>query len=273
MAWIYLVESEDSRLHSASGYDQSPIAKLTPIVKEFSSVEWPRLRLPAPQSGMTYEAFQRGYPYLTTSFTEASRARISALQDAEKAWKESEADYFSRSCAWPKKSSPSSYFLKTCPPSPAVADFESLVKLPKWGIIVGGVLYPLLPLEHYTVEKGGSYLPIPNTLDHLPCRSVEAQQRVFQTHRKGRTQPCNLREWFYPKMWPTPKASDATRAGIKSESKRDNPALWYRIHEITGKKLNVLFLEWMMGYPEEWTELEPWAMRWFLSKRKRRSKY
>ena len=96
-------------------------------------------------------------------------ARTSALQDMEKAWKESEADYFSRSFAWPKKSSPNSYSWKTCQQLPFVGDCESLEKLPKWGMIVDGALYPLRrsePLHKrerwfllaYSTGKSGSRL-------------------------------------------------------------------------------------------------------------------
>src|SRR5690606_4566283 len=71
----------------------------------------------------------------STSSMEASHnhAKISVVQELEKAWMESEADFFSRSHAWPKKSSPSSYFLKTCQRSPHEGGFESLNALPRWG--------------------------------------------------------------------------------------------------------------------------------------------
>jgi hypothetical protein len=74
-------------------------------------------------------------------------------------------------------------------------------------------------------------------------------------------------------MWPTPKARDAIASGMKSEIKRDNPSFPYRIWEKTGgKKMNLHWLEWLMGYPEGWTELAPWAMQWFLCNRKKRSR-
>ncbi len=96
-------------------------------------------------------------PKVSISSSAGSRdpAKESALQDMEKAWKMSEADYFSRSCAWPKKSSPSLYFWKTSPLFPQEVGYESLEKLPKWGMIVDGVLYPLHPWEPCIVEKDG----------------------------------------------------------------------------------------------------------------------
>lgn len=265
--WLYLSTS-----------DPSPTAKSTPIVKQYCSQGWQMEASLKPQSGMTSKLYRLYLPSLclSTSSTVGSPARTSALQDMEKAWKASEAAYFSRSFAWPKKCSPPFYSWKTCPPLHLEGDFGSLEKLPRSGMIADGRLYPLLPLVHPTKEKDGSYLPTPTTMDHLPPRSVEAQKRVFQTHRKGRTYPCNLREWIIPEMWPqrllpTPKASECTRAGIKSESKRDNPSLWYHVYKATGKKLNPQFVEWMMGLPIGWTELEPWAMQWFRNARKKRS--
>jgi hypothetical protein len=201
-----------------------------------------------------------------TSFMEGFRARTSALQAMEKAWQDSEANYFGRSIAWPKKSSPSSYSLKTSQLSLPGVEPQSLGQLPKWGMIVDGVLYPLQALVRYIVGKGGSFLPTPTTMDNLPPRSIEAQQKVFQTHRKGRTQSCNLREWIHPQMWPTPDA--ANRGARKNQNGHH-----FTLQDATGSgKLNPTWVEWLMGYPKEHTVLEHWAMQWFQNKRKKRSK-
>ena len=133
----------------------------------------------------------------------------------EKAWQESEVDYFTRSFAWPKRSSPSSYLLKTSNQLPQEVDYKSLEKLPKWGMIVDGVLYPLHPLEQYMKEKGGSY-------------------------------------------WPTPMARAAP--DCQSERKRRTPSLECILNQKNGTfglKTNPVFLEWLMGYQIEWTELNP----------------
>ena len=251
--WLYL-----------SGSDPSPTAKSTPIVKQcyypecdlFISRMHPYglILLPSLRPNLKY------FGDLSISYTEDSHARISALQDLERAWQESEADCFSRSCAWPKKSSPRSYSLKTCLPSQAVGDYASLEKLPKWGMTVGGVAYPLLPLERATEETDGSVwlgtptasestkgrskkfwtpnkLPTPNeliqmwptptTMDSLPPRSEEAMKKHFEKHRPGRKAPSNLREWIHPQMWPTPTARDATRnkGGSPSDCNRHTPNL------------------------------------------------
>ena len=48
----------------------------------------------------------------------------------------------------------------------------------------------------------------PNTMDHLPPKEGEAMERIYETHRKGRTSPSNLREQVNPKSWPTPTRRD-----------------------------------------------------------------
>jgi hypothetical protein len=45
-------------------------------------------------------------------------------------------------------------------------------------------------------------------MDHMAQRSPEALQRQFETTRKGRTQPANLREQVHPQNWPTVTARD-----------------------------------------------------------------
>jgi len=59
-------------------------------------------------------------------------------------------------------------------------------------------------VEHPIDENDSLSWATPNSLDMLPQRSPEALQRQFQTTRKGRTQPANLREQVLPENWPTP---------------------------------------------------------------------
>lgn len=243
--WIYLECSMDSTSSaesgglpslSTNGCDQSLIAKLTPIVKESSCPELRLVNSRMPPYGMILKHWTGldSHGDMSMSYLAASHVRISALHDWGKAWKESEADFFSRSYAWPKKSSPLSYSLKMFQLSQAEGDFKSLEKLPKWGMIVDGVLFPLRPLEHCTNVKDGFYWP-------TPCaRDVRIGKRSLRS---------NLR-----------KSQLCERIGIEKESDY-------------GKKLCPLWIEQLMGYPTEWTELKPWAMQWYLLSAKKRSKY
>ena len=270
MAWIYLAESGDSQSPSENGSDQSPTARLTPIVKESSSIIWLLAFCPPHRFGQIFEPLELGEPVgfavdTLTSSMEGSHARTLALQDMEKAWKVSEADWYSRSFAWPKKSSPIGYFLKTCQPSRPEEELGSLKKLSKWGMTFAGVLYPLRPLERYIVGKGGSYLPTPSAVEGgpIPPGTNYRQNQRSYNQKTGKHVQITLRRWV--QIFPTPCARDY-RSG-KQTNRRQN-----QLNTKIGGLLNPQWVEWLMGYPIGYTELEDWAMQWFLNKRKKRSK-
>ena len=255
MVFLYLAESGELTLPLVNGCDLSHIAKSTHIVKEFSYLECMTEVCNQLRYGMTLELSTDNNSWdLWTSFLAASPVKISALQELEKAWKESEADFFLRSCAFPKKSSPSSYSLKTSQQSQAEADFESLEKLPKWGMIVDGVLYPLQALERHTVAKDGSYLPTPRAKIGKDCPS-----------ERKRNDPSweSLVAMIHEKKLPTPQACDATKGPAKEyipngkQSSMRNLVTLAARFSTTGKILNPQFVEWLMGYPIGYTELEP----------------
>lgn len=255
MVWIYLQESGESHFPLKNGYDQLHIAKLNPIAKVSSCKECKRGICPKHQYGMilqhseTLSLIQDLSICQSTLSTVAFPAKISLLQELEKAWRESEADYFSRSCAWPKKSSPSSYSLKMSQQSPQEADFKSLVKLPRWGMIVDGVCYPLQKPERGINVSGGSYWPTPqaraqsDTLSerrrHTPC--LETQVKMIATPTSSQaSKPINR---------PCPSAETGNHGETTQQSiGRLNP-------EHIGKKLSTQWTSVLMGYPPNWTEL------------------
>ena len=104
----------------------------------------------------------------------------------------------------------------------------------------------------------------PNTLDHMPPRSKEAMERQFATTRKGRTKPSNLREQVHPDMWPTPVAHEA-RLGYQRRDtgkKGSQKSLSTLVIDDAGGRdvvkgqLNPTWVEWLMGYPEDYTLIE-----------------
>lgn len=211
MGWISFQASEESQSLLTIGSDLSHTVKSTPIVKEYSSIEWLTGDCQYRPFGTMLKPFHQGIFLLNSSisFTEAFHARTSVLQDMERAWQESEADYFGRSCAFPKKSSPRSYSLKMSQLSLPGVGSQSLDRLPKWGMIVDGVLYPLQALERYTVAKDGFFWATPNTMDHLNPRYGEAMEKnLFRGDHanpkaRRRKRSGNLREQVvHPQMWP-----------------------------------------------------------------------
>ncbi len=274
--WIYL-KCEDSTSsavlpalpwHCETTCNQYATAKSTPIAKASCCKECRKGICPKHQFGMIYEPLKPLTPQLEslirdvnmdrflmwTSSTAASRdhAKISVLQEMEKDWQESEADFFSRSCAWPKKSNPYSYSLKTYQLLQPEGDFKSLVKLPRWGMIVDGVLYPLRPLERYINVNDGSCWPTPSARDWKDSGNELAAQA-----RKSPCLPAAV-------MMATPTASQAgkpIRAVSPSASKQGRmdrnleESIGHLNPELIGKKLSVPFVESMMAYPIGWSAL------------------
>lgn len=307
--WIYLKDltfsqvSEALPLHSETGCDQSHTAKSNPIAKASSCKECKKGICPKHQFGTIYEHYLKEILVkLSTSLSAASHdyAKTSVLQVVEKAWRESEADFFLRSCAWPKKSSPSSYSWKMCLHSQAVADYGLLERLPREGMIVDGVLYPLRQLEHCTKGKDGFYWLTPSTMDYLSVREGEALENALHRgneHKSRRKVSGRLNEQVaYPQMWPTPAARDWKDSWMEASAQaRKSPCLPAAVMmatptasqaskpirapspscqngshgeniqdsigrlnpELIGKKLCPRFVELLMGYPTEWSDLKP----------------
>ena len=146
--WLYLTSSV-----------QSPTAKSNHTAKASSCRECKKEICPKHQFGTMYEHYHMTNCPELISYTEDFHARTLALLEMEKAWRESEAVFFSKSCAWPKKSSPRSYFLKMWPHCEQ-EDLKPFCKnLPKQGMIAGGQCCALPRWEPYIKEKGFLFLP------------------------------------------------------------------------------------------------------------------
>lgn len=163
----------------------------------------------------------------------------------------------------------------------------------------GRFLYQLAPSTPRTAASDSGLWATPNTMDHLPQRSPEALLRQATTTRKGRSRPANLREQVDPevcRLWQTPVADDAVdrqhgkwnsrgepklsaevklwptpcatmyKGGSnlirKNGKSRINDRLDYAVEEgrsAASGQLNPTWVEWLMGFPAGWTELNPSA--------------
>jgi hypothetical protein len=54
------------------------------------------------------------------------------------------------------------------------------------------------------------------------------------------------------KTWQTPTVQDASNNGGQSQSQRNTPPL----NSVAGGKLNPQWVEWLMGFPIGWTDLD-----------------
>ena len=237
----------------------------------------------------------------STSSKQDSPAKTSVLLAMERAWKESEADYFSRLCGWPKKSSPRSYFLKTSKQSEH-EDSEKLGKnWPASGMIVDGILYPLKKWEQIISEKGGSVWPTPrkamtgnvtpercldkfNNLESVVARSIwptpSASEHKYRLQGTSQASKCleAMARRGELENYPTPCVRDSgekplpPRRKTTKESGKITGGQKPPLLTVIGGALNPTWVEWLMGVPLGWTELNSLGTAWFLFKKKRHSK-
>ena len=253
MAYLYLAASVESILPSDNGSDPSSIAKTIHTAKQFSFQEWEIFNSQLPLYGMMSDHYRaNAFTNGSMSYMQDSPARTSVLQDLEKAWRESEVAYSMRSLGCAARLSLDSSFWKTFLPLLPEVEQKWLGNLPCWGMTVDGALYPLRPLERYTVAKGGFSWPTP-----------QARAQTDTSSERNRHTPCLETA---VKMYPTPCARDWK--GETNEN-RNSPTL---PDAVGSGKLNPDWVNWLMGYPSGWINLEPWAIVWFRNKSKKRSK-
>lgn len=165
MAWIYLAESQDSRLPWAPGSILLHIVRTTDTRKPYYCQECKRGVSHSHPFGMTCGHWRPTVStdeLKSTSYQRASRARTSVLQELERAWAESEVDFSSNCIAWSKRFHPHSYSLKTSQPLGLEEWRYSLKSLPILGMTVDGRVSLPQSLVPRTSGKGGSYLPTPS---------------------------------------------------------------------------------------------------------------
>ena len=118
----------------------------------------------------------------------------------------------------------------------------------------GRSLFQLVPRPHLTeeIDSGLSeqMWPTPTVQD-----SHKATKKWREDHQNNLTAAV-----FNPeKLWPTPSASNAKGAVrnrfMGSKTYRSNLDEAVRTHKYDGQ-LNPQWVEWLMGYPEGWTDLE-----------------
>ena len=99
------------------------------------------------------------------------------------------------------------------------------VTLPQWGMMRAGVCWERITSEHHISATAYGY-----------SRSMQVQ------------------DYPAPGKWlPTPTAHNAKETACRSEYRRDTPTLATRV----GGKLNPQWVEWLMGWPVNWTDCEP----------------
>ena len=290
MGWIYFQESEESESHSSHGSGPSLIANGTDTLKAFYCPECNRATLIPLLSGTTSQHSERLCCRELISSRGDSLVRTSASQDVERAWQESEADFFSKSSDSSRNANLDLFSSKTSPQSEPEAFQPSSQNLPRSGMIAGGRLFRPHRLELRTNAIGGFSWPTPTATDHLYNKSEMLEnweKRAKEKKKQGINLQFALRHAV--QKWPTPSSRDykggyqygRMRNGKVSLDTLDAAVQAYRPGGLLNPdpqaqksfgQLNPTWVEWLMGYKIGHTELNASGIALFHCKSARRSK-
>lgn len=137
------------------------------------------------------------------------------------------------------------------------ASTESSVILPKSGSTRSGQLFERPMSELHTGASGCSSWPTPRTI----TGGAESAERKKEL---GRTQSGGGDLQAAAQKWATPTARDHKDGADPSEVVPTNGLLGRQAPRVTGQmspstsglRLNPRFVEWLMGFPDEWTVCE-----------------
>jgi hypothetical protein len=213
---------------------------------------------------------------LLMSYREDFLAKTSQLREKEMDLTESEAECGEKWHGLLARFDQDSHLWRTVQCSLLEDLNESLQTLPQWGMTVDGELYLLPTLVQNTNENESGLWLTPTVMNGLPPRNPEALERQYQNNRKGRTTHATLREQVvYPppkEMFPTPTMRDYKGAnGFETTKKKMAEGLRAHMGQLPnavqhleqkpiGGTLNPTWVEWLMGWPLEWTDLKPLEM-------------
>jgi len=215
-----------------------------------------------------------------TSSQAATPANRSARQANAKAHKT--RDTFGHGYEQPLANyDPTTQSWKMCQVTSLWEEPKSLERLPKSGMTRNGVLYQQPDWVPIISEKESSSWPTPTASDHIERKST--QQTPNSRHSLNL--PDAVRRWPTPtaagdvsnakgkfanptlgdavRMWPTPRASkgmadkmETSLARVQKEKYRSRLEESVAMNGSPTGKLNPTWVEWLMGFPTGWTNLE-----------------
>ena len=157
-------------------------------------------------------------------------------------WQHLLAEYDQTSSCW-----------RTCQLSLFEEAEKYLEALPSSGMMQNGQLYQLNNLEHPIYDEDGFSLPTPTANAAITCSLEAAQKEADRLHPQRRATLWSK----IAVMLPTPSASEHKyRLAGDTQASRCLEAMARRGDFGKKARLHPLFVEWMMGFPKEWTEYE-----------------
>jgi len=179
--------------------------------------------------GMTYKPLTESHGQaLLMSYLAAFHAKTFQLRGGGQALMEKDQECGEKWHGWLAKFDPVTSLWKTAQCSLIEDSIECLETFPKWGLMRNGELWEQTSLAHPIDEKEFGYLPTPTASDQYNGNTKGIEYRNKRIIRTSQT--------------------TGTEFGAKLTD-------FYRL--INGVNLHPNFAEWMMGWPQGWTELRP----------------
>ena len=215
------------------------------------------------QFGMTYKPLteSRGEALLTL-YQEAFLARTLVQQEKGQALMENEAECGEKWRGSFTKYNPDSCSWKTHQCS-LLGDLEEFSETwPRWGLMRDGECWEQQTLAQ-TIKGKESGLsenwPTPQS-----CSAMAATITPESAWNEKRNP--NLKTIVGRRNWPTPQASDnrdrgnMSNAVVQRRIAIGKQILLSQSVSLTSGQLNPAWVEWLMGFPQDWTNLSAWEM-------------
>ena len=231
--------------------------------------------------------------YDLTSFAADIHANLSAQQENDKA--KTTPDTSGRGSEKPLANyDPNTQSWKMYGDTSLWGEPQSLASLPPSGMTRNGVLYQQPAWVPITDVIESSSWPTPTAVTRPMEGNVRMYRAKIEAGEMTEAEAEAIlgksvweAQGKVPAMWPTPKATDYKRNGSPSEMKRQSPCLGAMVQKwptptaadaythalkssqqtpgsrhslnlpsAAGGKLNPTWVEWLMGFPTGWTDLE-----------------
>jgi hypothetical protein len=197
---------------------------------------------------------------LLTLYLAGFHAKTLAQQEKVTGLTENEAECGSTWRGWLAKYDPDLCLWKTAQCSLLEGEQELLETLPKWGMTVNGLLWELPTLGQITKGIGcglsEQMWPTPCATDHKGSgKTGTLRDRLDYAAERGATKTKTY-------TWPTPRTAGMC-GGTGSWQLLNKNTTKEEARQMgagNGGKLNPTWVEWLMGWPLEWTDLKPSEM-------------
>lgn len=197
------------------------------------------------------------------AFIQDSLARILALPEIKRGLERkrevASTVKSSASLAWFDQDS---YTWKTSQQSLLTDSEPSSMTWPRSGMTRNGYAYELPIVGRRITGTGGGYWPTPDTRGFVNEGSLSMLANLCESKEEMDAMAYRAAKSKKEKFWPTPTAHNAKEVNAPSESERNTPTLAAAV----GGKLNPPWVEWLMGFPIEFTASKDWATRKYRSK-------